>query len=247
MVQKHSLPLAVLAGLASASCSPQPVSPAAMADMPNPASVYCEENGGRLDLRTSDSGAVAGVCVFADGSECDEWQFYRGTCKPGDSLVTAEEATPHGGSQSVSDGWTTWHDDALGFSFQYPADASLVPNDDPLAGLSVVGPLVGDDHWPMFYVNHPTDREEYRPPEGADLAQWLTEHSLLGGRRLPDVRIAGLTAIHTRQEASPQSYAFDSYYFARSGQLCGVIIQHTADREDWSVYTRFLDSIQFDG
>ena len=48
----------------------------------NPASVYCEEQGGTLDLRTTDEGTV-GYCVFSDGSECEEWAYYRGECTPG--------------------------------------------------------------------------------------------------------------------------------------------------------------------
>lgn len=56
------------------------------ADIANPASVYCEENGGTLETRTDDAGAQTGYCLFGDGSECEEWAFYRGECQPGDSL-----------------------------------------------------------------------------------------------------------------------------------------------------------------
>jgi len=58
----------------------------AQANLPNPASVYCEENSGTLEIRTDDSGGQVGYCMFEDGSECEEWAFYRGDCKPGDSL-----------------------------------------------------------------------------------------------------------------------------------------------------------------
>ena len=74
------------------SCSPNPGSPTPAANLPNPASVYCEENGGILELRTDASGAVAGVCIFPDGSECDEWAYFRQECKPGDSMITTEPA-----------------------------------------------------------------------------------------------------------------------------------------------------------
>lgn len=56
---------------------------AAVIGMPNPASVYCDEQGGKLDIRKDAQGGEYGVCVFADGSECDEWAFFRGECKPG--------------------------------------------------------------------------------------------------------------------------------------------------------------------
>jgi putative hemolysin len=50
--------------------------------LPNPASVYCEEQGGKLEIRTAADGSQYGACVFPDGSECDEWAFYRGECGP---------------------------------------------------------------------------------------------------------------------------------------------------------------------
>lgn len=49
----------------------------------NPASVYCQEQGGTLEIRTGADGGQYGVCVFADGSECEEWAFFRGECSPG--------------------------------------------------------------------------------------------------------------------------------------------------------------------
>jgi hypothetical protein len=58
-------------------------------------------------------------------------------------------------------------------------------------------------------------------------------------------QIAGTTALHTRFSRSRQSYASDSYYFARSGQLYTIVILHTGDKEDWTLYNRFLTSFQF--
>lgn len=64
------------------SCILRRVTPTPNANMPNPASVYCEEHGGKLDIRTDAAGGQAGVCVFPNGSECDEWAYYRGECAP---------------------------------------------------------------------------------------------------------------------------------------------------------------------
>ncbi|MEA3339639.1 MAG: DUF333 domain-containing protein [Chloroflexota bacterium] len=36
-------------------------------------------------MRTGDDGGEYGVCVFSDGSECEEWAFFRGECEPGES------------------------------------------------------------------------------------------------------------------------------------------------------------------
>ena len=54
----------------------------------NPASVYCEEQGGTLDLES-------GMCTFPDGSQCEEWAFYRGECSPGE----ADDEASLGGMQ----------------------------------------------------------------------------------------------------------------------------------------------------
>lgn len=50
------------------------------AGMANPAAVHCEEHGGKVEVRAAAGGDQYGVCIFADGSECDEWAFYRGEC-----------------------------------------------------------------------------------------------------------------------------------------------------------------------
>jgi putative hemolysin len=49
------------------------------AEIANPASVYCEDNGGTLNLEE-------GLCMFDDGSFCEEWSYYRGECQPGDII-----------------------------------------------------------------------------------------------------------------------------------------------------------------
>jgi len=51
----------------------------AVVGLANPASVFCEENGGRVEIRTV-NGGEAGFCVFPDGSECEEWTFFHGEC-----------------------------------------------------------------------------------------------------------------------------------------------------------------------
>jgi hypothetical protein len=60
------------------------------ANMPNPASVYCEQNGNTLEIRTADDGSQYGECVFPDGSTCDEWAYFRGEC----DLVLQKSPTP---------------------------------------------------------------------------------------------------------------------------------------------------------
>lgn len=60
----------------------------------NPASVHCEEKGGKLEMRENSAGTY-GVCLFTDGSECDEWAYFRGECLPkSDEVYCAEGNQP---------------------------------------------------------------------------------------------------------------------------------------------------------
>jgi putative hemolysin len=54
----------------------------ALPGVANPASEYCVAQGGRLEMRIDPAGNEAGVCIFPDGSECEEWAYYRGECQP---------------------------------------------------------------------------------------------------------------------------------------------------------------------
>jgi putative hemolysin len=57
-------------------------SPNEPAEIANPASVYCVEQGGDLDIRTDTDGGQYGVCVFGDGTEVEEWAYFRGEAQP---------------------------------------------------------------------------------------------------------------------------------------------------------------------
>lgn len=49
------------------------------ATLANPASVYCEEQGGYVGMRQDRLG-IYGVCILPNGTECEEWSYYRGEC-----------------------------------------------------------------------------------------------------------------------------------------------------------------------
>jgi putative hemolysin len=83
--------------MALAACTApriQPPEPVAtetpQVNMPNPASVYCEQNGNQLEISTAADGSQSGVCVFPDGSTCDEWAYFRGEC----GLTAQKSPTP---------------------------------------------------------------------------------------------------------------------------------------------------------
>jgi putative hemolysin len=90
------------------------------ANMPNPASVYCTQNGNKLEIRTAADGSQSGVCVFPDGSRCEEWAYYRGECgltpqkspTPAMAVEATTEASggkggymPPGTSEEIADWW----------------------------------------------------------------------------------------------------------------------------------------------
>lgn len=59
-----------------AGCTVSGPDPVMGLQLPNPASVYCIERGGTLDI-TETSQADVTTCVLSDGTRVDEWAFYR--------------------------------------------------------------------------------------------------------------------------------------------------------------------------
>jgi putative hemolysin len=55
------------------------VPPSPIVGLPNPASVYCAELGFESKIVDEPEGQV-GMCVFPDGTECEEWSFFEGEC-----------------------------------------------------------------------------------------------------------------------------------------------------------------------
>ena len=70
--------------------------------MPNPASKFCRDQGYQLEMRTDASGTT-GYCVFPDGSECEEWSYYRGECGPADTTFESPVGLPNPASQYCLD------------------------------------------------------------------------------------------------------------------------------------------------
>lgn len=68
--------IVLLVGLLPA-CTDEPAQPPA--GLANPASEYCLGLGFREENRVSEAGEH-GVCIFADGAECDSWDFLAGRC-----------------------------------------------------------------------------------------------------------------------------------------------------------------------
>jgi putative hemolysin len=84
------------------------------AGLANPAAVYCQEQGGTVEIRTDAQGGQYGVCVFDDGSECDEWAYFRGECQPGE-LEVAPAPVPV----------PAYVNERYGFSFDPPSQYAI--------------------------------------------------------------------------------------------------------------------------
>ena len=83
-------------------------------NMPNPASVYCTENGNTRENRTAADGSQSEICVFPDGSTCEEWAYFRGECGPaasgggpggssGTEIIANDGSIPAGATNVITD------------------------------------------------------------------------------------------------------------------------------------------------
>jgi len=97
----------------------------------NPASVNCVQKGNRLEIRTAADGSQAGYCIFPDGSECEEWAFFRGECGPGTPVSV--NATP---SESVPAASDTPEPPAAAAATATPGQKAVI---DPAVQKRVVG------------------------------------------------------------------------------------------------------------
>ena len=57
--------------------------PEEVVGLANPASVYCEEQGGTLRNEETEQG-TRGICVLLDGTECGQWSYFYGRCLAND-------------------------------------------------------------------------------------------------------------------------------------------------------------------
>lgn len=58
------------------ACSATPPSKPKNIGMPNPASQYCIDQGGKLEMKNSPEGQYAN-CILPNGQVIEEWQFFR--------------------------------------------------------------------------------------------------------------------------------------------------------------------------
>lgn len=69
------LAAAAVSALAACAADAEPVG------MANPASVFCEQQGGRSEIRKNTDGSEYGVCRLPDGRVVEEWAYFRANAK----------------------------------------------------------------------------------------------------------------------------------------------------------------------
>ena len=182
MIRKTLFTLFILIGIVlSVSCNPVQIDPTSQANIPNPASVYCEQQGNKLEIVTAADGSQNGVCVFPDGSSCDEWAYFRGECGPANQKeAPSDNAAVTVPAQVVIN-------EPMGYCFSYPQGYTQIPYND---AVQIVAPdLLGTDTKGLFWleISDSNDRtaEEVADQEmtyvaGLDVGRWTVT---LGGEQ----------------------------------------------------------------
>ncbi|QIW15290.1 hemolysin [Pasteurellaceae bacterium RH1A] len=73
---KRTLTAAALSSLTLAACSNQENS-APIVGMANPASVFCQQQGGKSEVKKDAQGNEYALCHLPDGRVVEEWEFFH--------------------------------------------------------------------------------------------------------------------------------------------------------------------------
>ncbi|MCE1253623.1 MAG: DUF333 domain-containing protein [Anaerolineae bacterium] len=157
------------------------------AQIANPASENCIQQGGKLDIRKDADGEV-GICVFPNGKECEEWALKRGECSPDDDKQAG-----------------VYRNGDYGFSLDYPSTWSL---EEKAAGEKTPFTLLlkRDQVSLSIQVKRESEDKEFNAaaPQGGEISQegaWK-----LSGQEAPlqvlrlEGKIRSASAVFTRDE-----------------------------------------------
>lgn len=71
-----TLATATMTVLSACGSDSEPVEPTTTAELANPASVFCVEQGGTLEI-VDEAGGQVGYCILPDGTRVEEWEYFR--------------------------------------------------------------------------------------------------------------------------------------------------------------------------
>jgi putative hemolysin len=209
----------IAAGAASAlvlsACASRQVSPTSAptptpgggAQIANPAATYCVEKGYVSEIRTAPDGSQYGVCIFPDGTECEEWALFRGECGPGAKPTATPVATQTvsvpeiGLSFTLPASWQRRGNDRawapLGDSTGYVGVAwhELQPGQEPESILPDNAQMLGRTEGPQFmWGTAATYKLQVMVPGGQGQVQAVQTHVLVRlGQLLCDFSASGAT------------------------------------------------------
>lgn len=85
----------------------------------NPAAKYCQDQGYKYEIKTKEDGSQYGICVFPDGTQCEEWAYFRGECQP--AAKKEKEPNPDESTKTKKENtYTSNFKNVQNFSVQYP-------------------------------------------------------------------------------------------------------------------------------
>ena len=176
MYKRFSLSLLILLVVLASGCKPTNPAPASTAtpvpapdptftadpssQMANPATEFCLQKGYRSEIREGKDGQY-GVCIFPDGTECDEWAYFRGECAPGTpvasdpSAAEAVEVPELGLTFTPPSGYTRQGSDWVWVSDQSPTTkvglvwGAALPGREPESILPSGSVMQGRDEGPV--------------------------------------------------------------------------------------------------
>ena len=150
-------------------------------DLPNPASEFCIEQGYKNEIVTAADGSQSGICIFDDGSSCDDWAFFRGECGPASQEGQESGVDESNDVSSVPtlnpadyQGWWTYTHTNYGFSIMLPEDwvVEEITSFDPLMSGHTLN-LHPKDITPGVVVGNENIRMTFRRA-GEDIHIWPT-------------------------------------------------------------------------
>ena len=93
------------------------------AAIPNPASKNCLDKGGKLEMREETAGTL-GICKFSDGTECEEWKFYRNECRKGQTTKADTSHSYEGLISRKGNDYVFKTNSGIEYSLKLPDNAS---------------------------------------------------------------------------------------------------------------------------
>ena len=108
----------------------------------NPASKFCEENGGTLNIVTASDGSQTGSCTLKDGRICEEWAYFRRECGKKDCSSGCPQLMPPGNDFCINGKIISPTKDECGCYSAPKCEATTI---EPRACTMEYAPVCGED------------------------------------------------------------------------------------------------------